>query len=100
MAENQRLLQIFLSHRSDSPGPGIFEVNATANKLLNCNCPGFASKNTCKHTALVERRIEENNGLYPFDLSEKASTAQMVEAMKSEKHFREFVIKYAKVEVY
>jgi hypothetical protein len=98
--ENRRLLQVFLSHRSDSPGPGIFEVNTTPDKYLSCNCPGFAAKDSCKHTALVERRIEENSGMYPFDFSDKVSTEQIRVAMKTEQTFREFIIKHAKVEIY
>jgi hypothetical protein len=96
----KRLLQVFLSPTSDNPGPGIFEVNTDAFKHLTCNCPGFIAKNTCKHTSLIERRIEENNGLYPFDFAEKVTNTEIIEAMSSEQNFREFVIKYAKVEIY
>jgi len=98
--ENKRLLQIFLSHRSDSPGPGIFEVNTTPDKYLSCNCPGFAAKDSCKHTALVERRIEEGGGMYPFDFSDRVNTEQIRVAMRTEQTFRDFIIKHAKVEIY
>jgi hypothetical protein len=57
-------------------------------------------KATCKHVAVVESRIEASNGMYPFDFSTKVSTDEIRSAMKSEESFREFIIKYGKVEVY
>lgn len=38
--------------------------------------------------------------MYPFDFSDKVSTEQVRAAMKTEQTFREFIIKYAKVEIY
>ena len=95
-----RLIQVFLSSRSERPGPAIFEVHSTEEKELTCNCPGFMSKNKCRHTKLVMDRIEENNGLYPFDFSDDVSVDEIKDAMKSEKAFRKLVIHHAKIEVY
>jgi len=100
---DKRLLQVFLtnlSDRADSPGPGIFEVSSDKNKNLICTCPGFASKNSCKHTALIESRIERNNGVYQFDFSSKVTKEELATAMLSEQTFRELVLKHGKVEVY
>lgn len=97
---DKRLIQVFLSHKSDNPGPGIFEVNSDANKNLICNCPGFMSKEECKHTRLVKRRIENSDGMYPFDFSDKVTASEIRKAMETESNFREFIIKHAKVEVY
>jgi hypothetical protein len=96
----KRLLQIFLTNQSDNPGPGIFEVSSDSNKNLLCTCPGFASKNSCKHTALIESRIQRNNGVYQFDFSTKVSKEELATAMLTEKDFRELVLKHGKVEVY
>jgi hypothetical protein len=97
---NKRLLQVFISHTSTNPGPGIFEVSTDPEKNLTCNCPGYKVKRSCKHIDLVASRIKESNGLYPFDFYEKVTTAEIREAMKSEEDFRAFIIKYGKVEVY
>lgn len=97
---DKRLLQIFITYKSGNTGPGIFEVNSDKEKNLICNCPGFESKNSCKHTALIESRIARNNGVYQFDFSKKITSDELREAMKTEKSFRELVLKYGKVEVY
>lgn len=97
---NKRLLQIFISHRSDNPGPGIFEVNTDPDRNLSCTCPGFTSRSTCKHTELVERKIEISGGVYPFEFSEKVTADELKAAMESEETFRELVIMHGKVEVY
>lgn len=95
-----RLLQVFLTNSSEYPGPAIFEVSSDPQKNLLCNCPGFKVKESCKHTALIESRIARNNGVYAFDFYEKVTNSELREAMKSEKAFRELVIKYGKIEVY
>jgi hypothetical protein len=97
---DRRLLQVFISHRSDNPGPGIFEVSTDPERNLTCTCPGFASKSNCKHTELVDRKIEQSGGVYPFDFSEKVTADELKRAMESEEAFRELVIMHAKVEVY
>ena len=98
--KDKRLLQIFLTNQSDNPGPGIFEVSSDSDKNLICTCPGFASKTSCKHTALIESRIEKNNGVYQFDFSVKVTKEELSKAMRTEQTFRDLVLKYGKVEVY
>lgn len=95
----RRLLQVFISGKSDNPGPGIFEVSTNQKKELACTCPGWLSKNSCKHADIVERKIEKNDGVYPFDFSEKITLDELTTAMKSEDLFRELVIKHGKIEV-
>jgi hypothetical protein len=97
---SSRLIQIFLTGRSERPGPAIFEVHSNENKDLTCNCPGFESKGRCRHTKLVMERIDANNGLYPFDFSDEVTVEQIKDAMKTEKDFRELIIHHAKIEVY
>ncbi len=97
---DKRLLQVFISYNGGNNGPKIFEVNSDSEKNLICSCPGFESKNTCKHVALIESRIAKNNGVYQFDFSKKITQEELREAMKTEKSFRDLIIKYAKVEVY
>lgn len=100
MDANQRLIQVFITHKSNNPGPGIFEVSTDPDRNLSCNCPGFIVKSNCKHVALVESRISANDGKYPFDFSNKVTNVDIKKAMKTEESFREFIIKYGKVEVY
>jgi len=95
-----RLIQVFLSSRSERPGPAIFEVHSTEHKELTCNCPGFASRSKCRHTKLVMERIDANDGLYPFDFSDEVTVEEIKDAMKSEKDFRKLIIQHAKIEVY
>jgi hypothetical protein len=95
-----RLIQVFLSHKSDAPGPGIFEVSADEDRNLTCTCPGFMSKSVCKHTKLVKERIDRNDGMYPFDFVDETDTKDIKKAMTDETLFREFIIKHAKIEVY
>jgi hypothetical protein len=96
----KRLLQVFITHKSTNPGPGIFEVSTNASKKLSCTCPGFIAKAECKHADLVGKKIESAGGVYPFDFSEKVTTNDIRLAMESEELFRDFIIKYAKIEVY
>jgi len=97
---DKRLLQIFITYSEGKTGPSIFEVNSDKEKNLICNCPGFKSKDNCKHVALIESRISKNNGVYQFDFSKKVTAEELREAMKTETSFRELVIKYGRVEVY
>ena len=94
-----RLIQVFLSSKSDRPGPSIFEVHSTKDRELTCNCPGFVSRSKCKHTKVVMERIDGNDGLYPFDFSDDVTMDQIKDAMKSQEAFRHLVIHHAKIEV-
>jgi hypothetical protein len=95
-----RLLQVFLSTSSTNPGPGIFEVYGDEEQNLKCSCPGFNVKGTCKHTKYVNLRIDENDGVYPVEISTKASVAEAELAKNDPDKFREFLIKYGKIEVF
>jgi hypothetical protein len=94
-----RVVQLFLSP-SNSAGPGIFEVSNTPSGDLVCDCPGFTGRKTCKHTKFVRIRQENNNGVYPLEISTRATKEEAAEAAKSNKTFRDFVVKYGKIEVF
>lgn len=95
-----RLLQVFLSESAVSDAMNIFEVSTNDKKELSCNCPGFVSRESCKHVELVNERIEDNNGMYPFDFIEKVSTDQIKDAMENEFTFRNFIINKTRIEVF
>jgi hypothetical protein len=96
--EDTRLVQIFLS-QANTPGPGIYEVSLTGDKKFICTCPGYNGRSTCKHTKFVEARVKNNNGTYPLEISTRSKDEDTDRAMESPESFREFIIKYGKIEV-
>jgi hypothetical protein len=64
-----------------------------------CSCPGFAARGKCKHCAVVKKRIDDNDGMYPFNFLAPVSDEEIKEALKTEDGFRTFIIQHAKVEV-
>jgi hypothetical protein len=100
VSQGLRLIQVFLS-QSATTAPGIYEVSLDDDKeALSCTCPGFQGRNVCKHTKFVKARIDTNNGTYPLEISSRATKEDAESAKKSNKHFREFVIRFGKIEVY
>lgn len=99
MAVTKKLLQVFLSP-SDSPSPNISEVYMYKSGDLICTCPGFKGRATCKHVRLVKERIDGNDGAYPMEVSTKATQEDADAASESDEAFREFVVRFGKVEVY
>jgi hypothetical protein len=99
LMSEDRLLQIFLS-QSQTPGPAVFEVSVKHNGGLYCTCPGFRGRSTCKHVKFVKARVNHNNGVYPLEISEKASQEDSEKAGESKEAFRDFIIKYGKIEVF
>lgn len=94
-----RTIQFFLSP-ANSQGPGIYEVMAYKNKDFVCDCPGFVSRNRCKHINFVKNRIEDNEGTYPLEISTRVSREEAETARESQEAFRKFLMKYGKIEVF
>jgi len=94
-----RLVQVFLSP-SQTPGPGIFEVSADDAGGIYCTCPGYKGRKTCKHTRFVQARIDSNNGTYPLEISSRATKEDATRAKESNDKFRDFVIRFGRIEVY
>jgi hypothetical protein len=99
VSNDMRLVQVFLS-QTQTPGPGIYEVSVDDRENLECTCPGFRGRATCKHVKFVRARIDSNNGNYPLEISSRATRQDADKAKNSNENFREFVIKYGKIEVY
>ena len=96
VADNFKIVQIFLPQNSS---PMVYEVSSNE-KDFKCTCPIFESKNTCKHISFVLARIDANGGRnYPLEISNKATIEDAQKAQESVKNFREFIIKFGKVEV-
>ena len=94
-----RLLQVFLAS-SKTPGPSIYEVLVDEDQRLQCTCPGYKGRNNCKHIKFVQSRIDSNSVSYPLEISSKATNEDASKAQRSNKDFRDFVIKYGKIEVF
>jgi hypothetical protein len=74
-----RTVQVFLSPT------GIYEVQLTAGSDdARCTCPAFILRNSCNYAILVPDNV-------PEELAAEAS--------ESAEKFRDFVLKYARVEV-
>jgi hypothetical protein len=94
-----KLLQVFLSP-TQSPGPSIFEVSVKPSGDLLCTCPGFKGRTTCKHTRFVNARIESNGGVYPLEISKRATEEDTDMAKRSPSAYRDFVLNFGKIEVF
>lgn len=95
MKTSWRTVQLFIS----SQAAGIFEVEVdTATRKLRCSCPKWRKTFNCKHTRFVEDRMEIN-GHYSILIPEEVPEELALEANDSAEKFREFVVKYAKIEV-
>lgn len=89
-----QVLQIFLSET------GVHEVELNADgKTLRCNCPGFGGRTHCKHMRFVRTRMNRNGGIYPCDLSTRASKLDAIAASQDPIAFRQLLIDYGKIEV-
>ncbi len=100
MLADLKLVQVFLPNTNNGAS-GVYEVSysETSNKY-HCTCPGFSSRNTCKHVKFVKARVDSNDGKgYPLEISSRATSEDAEKAKRSTKDFREFIIKFGKVEV-
>ena len=90
-----RTVQQFISEQAI----GIFEVDVnTDTKETRCNCPVWKKRGSCKHVQFVNFRIK-NTGHYSILVPHEIPEEMAVEANEDPEKFREFVVKYAKIEV-
>lgn len=91
-----RTIQLFISAQA----AGIFEVEVdTDTKKLRCNCPKWKKTFNCKHVRFVNDRMELNSGHYSILIPEEIPEELALDASDTAEKFREFVVKYAKIEV-
>lgn len=96
MSTPWRTVQVFIS----SQAAGIFEVDVdTDTKKLRCNCPKWKKTFDCKHVRFVHERMIMNDGHYSILVSNEVPEELALEASDDPEKFREFVVKYAKIEV-
>lgn len=92
--DNWQVVQLFLSDT------GVHEVEMhLSSEKLRCSCPGFPSRSACKHVKFVQTKKNRNGGIYPIDVSNRASKMDTAIASKDPKLFRELLINHGKIEV-
>lgn len=90
-----RIIQQFISEQA----VGIFEVEVnTETRETRCNCPVYQKRDSCKHTQFVNFRIK-NTGHYSIMIPSEVPEEWATRASDDPTMFREFIVKYAKVEV-
>lgn len=90
-----RTVQLFLSE------DGVHEVQLDLedNRNQRCTCKKFQSFKRCRHTKWVEEAIVEAGGHFSVQIYTDVADEEAAEAFDSPDKFREFVIKYGRVEV-
>lgn len=95
MDSNWRALQIFLS-----PKVGVFEVSEhMVSGELRCTCTSFTARRHCRHTRWVGRRRDANDGVFPMQVTTTAKHEDAARARQSSQEFRDFVLRYGRIEV-
>lgn len=91
-----RTVQLFIS----SQAAGIFEVEVdTDSKKTRCSCPVWKKAADCKHTRFVDSKMKINQGHYSILVPNEIPEDLALNASDDPKKFRDFVVRYAKVEV-
>jgi len=91
---NWQVTQLFLSET------GVHEVELNTGSLkLRCNCTGYGNRSSCKHVRFVRERMDKNGGIYPTQISSRASKLEATVASSDPSAFRQLLIEYGKIEV-
>lgn len=91
-----RTVQLFIS----SQAAGVFEVEVdTGTKRVRCTCPVWKKTLKCKHVNFVNKKMKLNNGHYSILVPSEVPEELASQANIDPKTFRDFVVRYAKVEV-
>lgn len=90
-----RTVQLFLSE----DGIAEVEIDSDNSSKVRCSCPEFRRNARCKHQRKVKASIAENHGHYTVMVPEEIPEEVALNAMSDSRAMREFIIKYAKIEV-
>lgn len=90
-----RTIQIFLSN------DGVHEVEMFTNdpRKMRCTCPVYKQGKRCKHIRHIRGIMEHNGGDYSVMIPDTLSEAEIEQAILEPDTFREFLVKYSKIEV-
>lgn len=92
MTKDWRTVQLFL----EPYGVVEVEVDSLSPKNIRCTCS--ASK-SCGHIKFVKKNMQENDGHYTVSIPVEVDDEDAIAATSSAEAFRDFIIKYGKVEV-
>lgn len=90
-----RTVQLFLSE----DGVHEVEIDLADNRRIRCTCPKFSKSSKCKHTKFIEDSVEKHNGHYNIQVPKEVDEMEAAYAFDTAETFRDFVLKYAKIEV-
>ena len=91
-----RTVQLFIS----SQAAGVFEVDVnTETRDMRCSCPVWKKTELCKHVSFVRHRMILNGGHYSIQIPYEVPEELAVAANDSPEKFRDFILKYSKIEV-
>lgn len=95
MTHDWRTVQLFL----EPSGVAEVEVDSLNAKLVKCTCSSYNSVRGCAHTKYVKKNMQENEGHYTVSIPVEIDDEDAIAATSSAEAFREFIIKYGRVEV-
>lgn len=90
-----RTVQLFL----EEYGVCEVEVDQENNQKARCTCPGFNRTGRCKHVKHVRDMMNANDGHYSIHIPVEVEEEEAINAFADASKFRDFIIKYGKVEV-
>lgn len=90
-----RLVQLFLGE----DGIAEVEIDAENSKRVRCTCQTFQNSARCKHARHVRKHMDENDGHYSIQIPLEIPDEEAAEAMSTAEGFRQFILKYGKIEV-
>lgn len=93
---NWRTVQVFLSPRH----PAIYEVELDVMTAdIRCSCPTFRAKEHCRHSRIVEKRMEDAGGQYPILLEDSIEESTLSASLSDPSKFRNVIYRFGRVEV-
>lgn len=75
---------------------GVDEVMTDEDLNLKCTCEGFKARKKCKHITWCE--LELKNGTFPIQVDKATPDSAIKQAKESNEAFRDFLIRYGKIE--
>lgn len=92
-----RTVQLFLGEEGISE----VELDLSDNRNVRCSCARFNNVRfgKCKHIKFIENAITAAGGQYSIQVPNHVDELEAALAFDDSESFREFVLKYAKVEV-
>ncbi len=95
MTNDWRTVQLFL----EAYGIAEVEVDSKNPKLIRCTCPSYNPVRGCTHSKYVKKNMQENDGHYTVSIPVEVDDEDAIAATSSAEAFRNFIIKYGRVEV-